>query len=88
MYLLEQARRIRNRVQCGVCYVGGVCTADSIRTLMNEGFDFIQLGRGLLFDPDFAHNARSDAKYRNGCTHCNKCATLIESTEGIRCTQR
>lgn len=87
-YLLEHARRIRNRVQCGVCYVGGVCTADSVRTVMNEGFDFIQLGRGLLFDPDFAHNLRADQQYRNGCTHCNKCATLIDSAEGIRCVVR
>jgi len=84
-YLLEHARRIRNRVQCGVCYIGGVCTADSICNLMNEGFDFIQLGRGLLFDPDFAHNVRAERGYRNGCTHCNKCATLIESVGGIRC---
>lgn len=92
MYLLEQARRIRNRVQCGVCYIGGVCNNDSIRTLMSEGFDFIQLGRGLLFDPDFAnnaaHNARAGTQYANGCTHCNKCATLIESEAGIRCVLR
>jgi 2,4-dienoyl-CoA reductase-like NADH-dependent reductase (Old Yellow Enzyme family) len=88
MYLMEHALRIRNRVQCGVCYVGGVCTSDSIRAVMKEGFDFIQLGRGLLFDPDFAHNASADANYRNGCTHCNKCATLIDSPEGIRCVLR
>lgn len=85
LYLLEHARRIRHRVQCGVCYVGGVGTADSIRTVMDEGFDFIQLGRGLLFDADFALNAGADSRYRNGCTHCNKCATLIDSAEGIRC---
>lgn len=85
LYLLEHARRIRHRVHCGVCYIGGVSTADSIRTVMEEGFDFIQLGRGLLFDADFARNAQADDRYRNGCTHCNKCATLIDSAEGIRC---
>ena len=61
LYFLEQARKIRERVQCGVCYIGGVCNNDSIRTAMGEGFDFIQLGRGLLFDPDFPKNARAES---------------------------
>jgi 2,4-dienoyl-CoA reductase-like NADH-dependent reductase (Old Yellow Enzyme family) len=87
MYFLEQARRIRERVQCGVCYIGGVCTSESIETVMGEGFDFIQLGRALLYDPDLPKNARADAGYVNGCNHCNKCATLIESEDGIECVE-
>lgn len=84
-YLLEHAKRIRERVKGGVCYIGGASTNDNIRSLMSEGFDFIQLGRGLLFDPDFANRAKSDINYRNGCTHCNQCATLIEREGGIYC---
>jgi len=84
-YLLEHAKRIRERVKGGVCYIGGASTNDNIRTLMTEGFDFIQLGRGLLFDPDFANRAKADINYRNGCTHCNQCATLIEREGGIYC---
>jgi 2,4-dienoyl-CoA reductase-like NADH-dependent reductase (Old Yellow Enzyme family) len=52
---------------------------------MAAGFDFIQIGRALVFDPDFVDKARADAGYRNGCTHCNLCATLIEAPGGIRC---
>jgi 2,4-dienoyl-CoA reductase-like NADH-dependent reductase (Old Yellow Enzyme family) len=85
MYFLDPARRIRERVQCGVCYVGGVCTSESIESVMNEGFDFIQLGRALLFDPDMPKHAREDARYVNGCNHCNRCATLIEADCGIEC---
>ena len=85
LYFLEQAKRIRERVQCGVCYIGGVCSGDSIRTVMAEGFDFIQLGRGLLFDPDFPSNARAMSNYQNECTHCNRCATLIDAEGGIEC---
>jgi len=85
LYFLEPARRIRERVQCGVCYIGGVCTSESIRTVMSEGFDFIQLGRGLLYDPDFPKHAAADASYENGCTHCNRCATLIDAAGGILC---
>lgn len=85
LYFLEQAKRIRARVSCNVCYIGGVCSNDNIRTVMAEGFDFMQLGRGLLFDPDFANHAGAEPDYRNACTHCNQCATLIEAPGGIRC---
>lgn len=85
LYFLEQAKRIRDRVSCGVCYIGGVCTAESLRTAMREGFDFVQLGRGLLYDPDLPRHVRADPGYVNGCTHCNRCATLIDAPGGIEC---
>jgi 2,4-dienoyl-CoA reductase-like NADH-dependent reductase (Old Yellow Enzyme family) len=88
LFFLEHARRIRERVQCGVCYIGGAGTNESFRTLMADGFDFIQLGRGLLFDPDLPKNARARADYKNGCTHCNECATLIDAEGGIQCNLR
>jgi 2,4-dienoyl-CoA reductase-like NADH-dependent reductase (Old Yellow Enzyme family) len=88
MYFLEHAQRIRDRVQCGVCYIGGVCTNDSIRTVMAAGFDFIQLGRAVIFDPDFPKQAQARDNYKNGCNHCNKCATLIEAPGGIYCVER
>ncbi len=88
-YLLENALRIREKVQRGnVCYIGGVSSNESIIRVMQAGFDFIQLGRPLLFDPDFVKHARADAGYVNGCTHCNRCATLIEAPGGIRCVLR
>jgi len=88
MYFLQHAQRIRDRVQCGVCYIGGVCTNDSIRTLMDAGFDFIQLGRALIFDPDLPKQAQARPAYKNGCNHCNQCATLIEAPGGIYCVER
>jgi 2,4-dienoyl-CoA reductase-like NADH-dependent reductase (Old Yellow Enzyme family) len=88
LYFLEQAKRIRERVRCGVCYIGGTCTSDSLRTAMREGFDFVQIGRALLFDPDLPQHAEADPAYVNGCTHCNRCATLIDAPGGIECVLR
>lgn len=85
MYFLEKTKRIREAVQCGVCYLGGVSHSDSIEKIMAEGFDFIQLGRALIFDPDLPKNARASINYKNGCTHCNLCATLIEADGGVQC---
>ena len=87
-YFLEHAQRIRDRVQCGVCYIGGVCTNDSVRRVMDAGFDFIQLGRALIFDPDFPKQAQARPSYKNGCSHCNQCATLIEAPGGVMCVER
>jgi 2,4-dienoyl-CoA reductase-like NADH-dependent reductase (Old Yellow Enzyme family) len=85
-YLIENALRIRDRVKKGgVCYIGGVSSNESIEKVMSSGFDFIQLGRPLLFDPDFVKNAQANADYVNGCTHCNQCAGLIDAPGGIRC---
>ena len=58
------------------------------RELLSAGFDFIQLGRALIFDPDFPKQARMHANYENGCNHCNQCATLIEARGGIYCVER
>jgi 2,4-dienoyl-CoA reductase-like NADH-dependent reductase (Old Yellow Enzyme family) len=68
-----------------VVYIGGCSTRQSAETLLNDGFDFIQLGRPLLEDPDFVNHAAADPEYVNGCNHCNRCIGLIDHPEGIRC---
>ncbi len=88
LYFLEHALRIRERVSCGVCYIGGVCTSESLRTAMRAGFDFVQVGRALLYDPDLPRHAAANPEYVNGCTHCNRCATLIDAPGGIECVLR
>ena len=85
LYFLEDAKKIRDRVNCQMIYIGGCTDLDSVEQVMKEGFDFIQLGRPLIKDPAFVNNARADRNYKNGCTHCNRCATLIEAPGGVYC---
>ena len=85
LYFLEGAKRVRDRVACQMVYIGGCTEPESIATVMSEGFDFIQLGRPLIRDPDFVNKIMTDRAYRNGCTHCNRCAALIEAPGGIYC---
>ncbi len=85
LYFMEGAKRVRDRVSCQMVYIGGCTEVDSIETVMKEGFDFIQLGRPLIKDPNYVNNAMADDNYRNGCTHCNRCAALIEAPGGIYC---
>lgn len=87
LYFLEQAKRIRAAVDCNVIYVGGASTNDSFEQLMREGFDFIQLGRSLLSDPDLPAKAAREVKYQSRCLHCNECVATIEHPNGIHCTR-
>jgi 2,4-dienoyl-CoA reductase-like NADH-dependent reductase (Old Yellow Enzyme family) len=84
LYFLDGAKRVRDRVQCKVCYIGGVSTVASLATVMKE-FDFVQLGRALIKDPALAEHAAADSNYVNACNHCNRCAAMIKNPGGIRC---
>lgn len=85
LYFLDDAKRVRDRVNCQMVYIGGCTDIASIEKVMGEGFDFIQLGRPLIKDPAFVNHAMADRNYKNGCIHCNRCATLIEAPGGIYC---
>ncbi len=87
LYFLEQAKRIREKVKCNMIYVGGASTNESFEQLMQEGFDFIQLGRSLLSDPDLPIKAKADANFKSRCLHCNECVATIEHPNGIHCTR-
>ncbi len=85
LYFLEDAKKVRDRVNCQMIYIGGCTDVASLETVMAEGFDFVQLGRPLIKDPAFVNNAKADPNYQNGCIHCNRCATLIEAPGGVYC---
>jgi len=84
-FFLEASKRIKEAVSCPVIYVGGVSTRADIDRVFAAGFDFVQVGRPLLKDPDFVKNAEASADYDSGCTHCNFCVPLIQHLDGIRC---
>lgn len=84
-YFLEDAKQIRDRVNCQMVYIGGCSELESLEEVMKEGFDFVQLGRPLIKDPAFVNNASTNPDYKNGCIHCNRCASLIEAPGGIYC---
>ena len=84
-YFLEAASNLKAAVNCPVIYVGGVSTRADIDRVMDAGFDFVQLGRALLKDPEFVKHAQVNPDYDSGCTHCNFCVPLIQYPDGIRC---
>ncbi len=85
MYLLQQAKRIRDAVKCKMIYIGGATSGENLTEILNAGFDFIQLGRTLLADPDLPNKLAFTPNFRSRCNHCNQCVGTIESPQGIHC---
>jgi len=84
-YFLSASKRIKAAVNCPVIYIGGCSTREDVDRVFDAGFDFVQLGRALVKDPDFVNKAKDDPAYDSGCTHCNYCVPLIQHPDGIRC---
>lgn len=86
LYLLEAAKKLQAVVSCPVIYIGGASEPESLAKVMDEGFEFVQSGRPLLRDPEMPNHIKEMGKlYKNGCTHCNECAPLMDDPNGIRC---
>ncbi len=85
MFLFEQSKKIMHAVKIPVVYVGGVCSIDNMAQAMNEGFEFVELGRATIKDPNFVNKMISGEITASDCDHCNKCVAEMSSPNGVKC---
>ena len=82
LYFLDDARLFRKELNLPLVYVGGVVRRENADTVLDkEGFDFIQMGRALLNEPDFVNRMKADEHHRCGCDHVNYCIARMYSRE-------
>lgn len=82
LFFLDDARVFRRELKLPLIYVGGVVRRENAdRVLDEEGFEFIQMGRALLNEPDFVNRMKEDARHRCGCDHVNYCIARMYSRE-------
>lgn len=81
LYFLEDALRFRSELTLPLVYVGGVVSRDNAEKVMDEGFDFVQMGRALLNEPDFVNHMMAEEGHRCGCDHVNYCIARMYSRE-------
>ena len=82
LYFLEQARLFRDEVKMPLVYVGGVTSReDADKIIDKEGFEFLQMGRALLNDPDFVNKMAKDGRHKSECEHLNYCIARMYSKE-------
>ncbi|MCL5041309.1 MAG: NADH:flavin oxidoreductase [Gammaproteobacteria bacterium] len=85
LYLLDYARQVRAAVDTPLAYLGGLTSADGVRTLMAEGFDAMAMGRVLIHDPAWVNTLKTDASLMSGCTACNRCVAMMYTDGGTSC---
>ena len=72
LYFLDDALRFRSELKLPLIYVGGCVSRSGIDKVLNSGFQFVQMGRALVNEPDFV-NRMCDGEERCGCDHVNYC---------------
>jgi 2,4-dienoyl-CoA reductase-like NADH-dependent reductase (Old Yellow Enzyme family) len=81
-YLLPYARQFRAALEMPLVLLGGITKLATVEAALDEGFNFVALGRTLLREPDFVRKLEAGAA-ESLCIHCNKCMATIY--RGTRC---
>jgi len=84
MFLLEDAKKVRQRVKLPLILLGGIRSLDNINRAMDEGFDFVAMGRALIHDPDLVNKMMAGTATESECDQCNKCIAEMDRG-GVRC---
>jgi 2,4-dienoyl-CoA reductase-like NADH-dependent reductase (Old Yellow Enzyme family) len=82
-YLLPYARQFRAALAMPLILLGGINRLDTVAGALDEGFEFVALGRALLREPDLIARWQRGATQESLCVHCNKCMATIY--RGTRC---
>ncbi len=86
-FFLPLARRFRATVRLPLMLLGGVTRLDTMERALDEGFQFIAMGRGLIRDPDLAQRMQAGELTASRCIPCNRCIVEMERG-GTRCVMR
>ncbi|WP_342660175.1 Metal reductase [Rhodococcus ruber] len=85
-FFLPMARQFRSELSMPLILLGGINRIDTIENALDEGFDFVAMGRALLRDPSLVNKFRDEHVREGLCIHCNKCMPTIYT--GTRCVVR
>ena len=70
----QLALRFRTEIkEIPLVYVGGLVSREKIDEVLDDGFEFVQMGRALLNEPGFVNRLRTEEKARCNCGHSNYC---------------
>jgi 2,4-dienoyl-CoA reductase-like NADH-dependent reductase (Old Yellow Enzyme family) len=76
-YFLPYARQFRAALDMPLILLGGINKLDTVRAALTEGFEFVQMGRALLREPDLIARWQKADDHESLCIHCNKCMPTI-----------
>ena len=81
-YFLEDALKFRTEIkEIPLVYVGGLVSREKIDEVLDDGFEFVQMGRALLKEPGFVNRMRAEEQARCTCGHSNYCIARMYSID-------
>ncbi|MEE3849653.1 NADH:flavin oxidoreductase [Gordonia sp. LSe1-13] len=85
LYMLPAARQfVPVMKNTKLILLGGITSHEALMTGVDEGFDFMAIGRALLREPDLINQIATDPRKVSRCTHNNKCmATVFGKTHCV-----
>lgn len=84
LFLLDQARRVREAVDMPLALLGGVGSLEDLGTAMREGFELVAVARALLANPAWVRELEAGVIAETRCTRCNACIAEMDRG-GVRC---
>lgn len=77
LFLMQDALKIVKAVKIPVILVGGVCSVNDLETAMSAGFEFVEIGRAIIKDPDIVNKWQKGEAMASDCDHCNRCVAVM-----------
>jgi 2,4-dienoyl-CoA reductase-like NADH-dependent reductase (Old Yellow Enzyme family) len=87
LFFLEESRKVREAVSIPLVLIGGVCSIDNMEKALQEGFDFVEIGRALIRDQDLVRRMERGDWEASQCDHCNRCVAEMENG-GVWCVSK
>jgi len=84
LFLIQDALKILRAVKIPVVLIGGVCSMENLETAMNAGFEFVEIGRAIIKDPDIVNKWYRGETIASNCDHCNRCIAEMDRG-GVNC---
>lgn len=84
-YFREKALAWRQELDLDLMLLGGINRTDTMQQAMADGFQFVTMGRALLYEPDLINRLQSEQDVTGHCIHCNRCMPTIYSPAGTFC---
>jgi 2,4-dienoyl-CoA reductase-like NADH-dependent reductase (Old Yellow Enzyme family) len=76
-FFLGSARRFRAALRLPLMLLGGVTKLATMTRALEDGFDFVALGRALIRQPDLVRRLESGDLQASPCVPCNQCMAYV-----------
>lgn len=78
LYMLDDARQfVRSMKNTQLILLGGINSLAHMQTGLDEGFDFVAMGRALLREPDLVSRTQVEPTIAGRCDHNNGCMFTV-----------